>query len=271
MFPLNQKTFPKDSSELAAAISASLRRVFAIDREFVSAPAKDYPNLNSLTVDLSNATVTPSAARPTPARDQGQPALTIDRLEVRAEPLSLGSAALNLRLDAEQVIINQSRDESENIVLLLAKAGRGRIEISMRESDVETIVRQTAIAEAAKHGVDIDGVQLNLRAISDRAIAIEIALNARKLFVRARIKVSGEMEIDEQLVARITKLDCAGDGAIAGIACGVLEPHLEKLRGRSFPLMALPLGEVKIRDVRIDIADQIRVTADFGATTDGEA
>jgi hypothetical protein len=49
------------------------------------------------------------------------------------------------------------------------------------------------------------------------------------------------------------------------VACGVLKPHLEKLEGRDFPLMSLPLGEVHLRDVRIAVGDKLVVTAEFGS------
>ena len=49
------------------------------------------------------------------------------------------------------------------------------------------------------------------------------------------------------------------------LACGILEPHLQRLEGATFPLMSLPLGEIKLRDVRIAVADTVEVTADFGS------
>ena len=55
-----------------------------------------------------------------------------------------------------------------------------------------------------------------------------------------------------------------GAGWLGSLACGVLEPHLAKLNGRSFPLMALPLGEVRLRDVRLAASDKLSVTAEFG-------
>ena len=77
--------------------------------------------------------------------------------------------------------------------------------------------------------------------------------------------IAADLDLDQQLNAVISGLTCKGDGAIGALACGVLSPHLQKLNGRSFPLLALPLGEIRLRDVQLSAAGAIRVTAQFGA------
>ncbi|MDQ6655945.1 MAG: hypothetical protein M3Y80_09050, partial [Verrucomicrobiota bacterium] len=67
------------------------------------------------------------------------------------------------------------------------------------------------------------------------------------------------------LNASLSGLTCNGEGAIGSLACGVLQPHLEKVDGRTFPLMALPLGDVRLRDVRLAAGANLSVTAEFGA------
>ena len=81
----------------------------------------------------------------------------------------------------------------------------------------------------------------------------------------AALRIIGQLDLDEKLNAKISGLDCTGEGAIASVACGVLKPHLQKIDGREFPLMSLPLGEVRLRDVRIAVGDKLSVTAEFGS------
>jgi hypothetical protein len=92
-------------------------------------------------------------------------------------------------------------------------------------------------------------------------------LRAKKLFLSTSLRITGQLDLDEELNARISGLDCTGDGAIASVACGVLKPHLQKLERREFPLMSLPMGEVRLRDVRIAVGDKLSITADFGAAS----
>ena len=78
------------------------------------------------------------------------------------------------------------------------------------------------------------------------------------------------MAIDEQLNARLSGLECAGEGTLGTLACGFIAPHLARFNGREFSLMALPLGEVKLRDVRIAAGRELRVTAQFGRMRESE-
>ena len=97
-----------------------------------------------------------------------------------------------------------------------------------------------------------------------RALA-EVRLRAKKLFISASLQVTGQLDLDEELNARISGLDCTGEGAMASVACGVLKPHLHTLDGREFSLMSLPLGEVRLRDVLIAVGDKLAITAEFGS------
>jgi hypothetical protein len=51
------------------------------------------------------------------------------------------------------------------------------------------------------------------------------------------------------------------------MACGVLKSHLEKIDGREFPLMSLPLGKIRLRDVQLAVGDRLAVTAQFGSAS----
>ena len=124
-----------------------------------------------------------------------------------------------------------------------------------------------AASEAGKHGVAVDNVKLSLSSSGPRSLAAEVRLRGKKLFMSATLRITGAVDLDEELNARISGLDCTGEGAIASVACGFLKPHLDKLNGRVFPLMSLPLGEVRLRDVRVTVADKLSVTAEFGSAT----
>jgi hypothetical protein len=173
---------------------------------------------------------------------------------------------VDFALTASDVELHQASDPAGLIVLVLHKAAEGRVEASVAKSDLEALIAEVAKAEAGKHGVSIDNVQLFLRSQSPRSLAGEIRLRAKKLFLSASLRITGQLDLDEELNARISGLDCVGEGAIAGVACGVLKPHLQKLNGREFPLMSLPLGEVRLRDVRVAVGEKLSVTAEFGST-----
>ncbi len=138
------------------------------------------------------------------------------------------------------------------------------LSISAAPGDIEALIGKVASVEAAKQGVTIDTVQLNLQPRDSHSLVAEVQLRARKLFLSATIRITAQLDLDEQLNARISGARCTGDGAIATLACGFLAPHLQKIDGRSFPLMSFPLGEARLRDVQMSVGDRLTVTAHFG-------
>ena len=266
MFPLNTPTFPVSAAELADRLNESLRQVFALTQDPVVVQDKSYPHLNSVIVSLDGARL-PERPPPKPsAAGTAKPGLTIDSFRVSASPFFVGAASVDFQLTANRVGLQEAKARDGNVLMLLQNAAEGRVEISVALSDLEALIAEVAKAEAGKHGVNIDSVQLSLRSRSPRSLAAEVRLRAKKLFVSASLRITGQLELDEQLNATISGLDCTGEGAIASVACGVLKPHLQKLDGRQFSLLSLPLGDVRLRDVRIAVGEKLSVKAEFGST-----
>lgn len=265
MFPLNATTLPATADDLALALNNSLRSVFALGRDPVEVRDLSYPHLAAIEVSLDGAKLPgPPPAMPS-LGSQATPALTVGTFNAGGREISVGPAALDFSLTAAGVELHQAKDHAGQIILLLHNAAQGRVEASVSKSDLEALIAEIAKTEARKHGVDIDNVQLSLRSQSPRSLAAEVRLRAKKLFLSASLRITGQLDLDAALNARVSALECAGDGALGGVACNVLKPHLEKLNGREFPLMSLPLGEVRLRDVRVAVGDKLSVTAEFGA------
>ena len=265
MFPLSTKTFPSSAEALKRLLNESLRELFLIKTDPATIRAASYPHLEELRVSLDGAQLRGPPGSIPSVSGKTTPALEVDSLTINAAALSAGPATIDLSLSARSVTLHQGSDSAGNIVLLLHLAAEGDIAISASPSDLEALIAEVAKAEAGKHGVSIDGVQLSLRSNTSRSLAAEVRLRAKKLFLSASIRITGQLDLDEQLDARISRLDCTGDGAIASLACGVLKPHLQKIDGRSFPLMSLPLGEVRLHDVQLAVGDKLSVTAAFGS------
>lgn len=264
MFPLKTATLPSSAAALQSLLNESLRRVFDIEADPVSVRDASYPTIAEITISLDHARLRSNPPRPQPISGKSSPALQVGRLAVRASDLSIGPATVDLSLSARDVDLVQGKDDGDEIVLSLQNAAQGKIEISAPLADLEKVISEIAKTEAGKHGVTIENVQLMVRQKSGHSLEAEVRLRARKLFMGASIRITGQLDLDEELNAKISGLRCSGDGAIAAVACGVLTPHLQKLDGREFALMSLPLGEVRLREVRLAVTDKLSVTAEFG-------
>ena len=267
MFPLKTTTFPSTGEALERLLNESLRSIFDVRGDPVTLRGASYPHLAELNVSFNGAQLRGQPPSMPSLSSKPTSALEIDSFNIDASALSIGPAAIDLSLSATGVNLHQARDSEENVVLVLHNATQGHVEISASPSDLEALIAEVAKSEAGKHGVTIDSVQLTLRSKSSRSLAAEVRLRAKKLFLSASIRITGQLDLDEELNARISGLDCTGDGAMASVACGVLKPHLQKIDGREFPLMSLPLGEIRLRDVQLAVGDKLSVTAEFGSAS----
>jgi hypothetical protein len=266
MFPLNTANFPSNAADLARALNDSVRTLFQVTHEPVTIRDLSYPHLAALDLSLDGAELRGRPPGPPSPATPPAPALGIDSFSAGGRGMSVGPASVDFSLTATGVELYQAKDSAGRIVLVLHTANAGQVEASASKADLEALIAEVAKAEAAKQGVSVDAVQLSLRSQSPRSVAAEVRLRARKLFLSASLRITAQLDLDEELNAHLSGLDCIGDGAIAAVACGVLKPHLQKLNGREFPLMSLPLGDVRLRDVRLAAGEKLSVTAEFGST-----
>jgi hypothetical protein len=267
MFPLYTATFPSSASDLERLLNHSLQRIFSVEAEPVSIRDASYPHLEEIRVSLDGARLRSNPPRTPSVSDKISTALQVDRLSLSALALSVGPATIDLSLTARTVNFAEGRDSDEQVVLSLENAADGKMELSIAQTDLEALIAKLAQNQASKQGITIDGVQLKLRQESAHSLAAEVHLRARKLFLSASIRVTGQLDLDDQLNLRISDLNCTGDGGTATLACGILKPYFQKIDGREFPLMSLPLGEIRLRDVRLTVGGKLFVTAEFGSAT----
>jgi hypothetical protein len=265
MFPLYTATLPSSAADLQRLLNESLQRIFVAESDPVTVREHSYPNLDAISISLNGARLRADPPHPPIVSGETSPALEIDQLTVDASPLFVGPAALNLSISAAEVQFGQSKDSNEQIVLSLESATDGKINISIRQTDLEALISKLAQNQASKQGITIDGVQLTLRQENAHSLAVEVRLRARKLFLRASIRVTGQLDLDDQLNLKTSGLNCTGDGGMATLACGVLTPYLQKIDGREFPLMSIPCGQVRLRDVQVAAEENLTITAQFGS------
>ena len=264
MFPLHTAAFPSSASDLERLLNESLERSFVTASPPVTVLGQEYPHLEAITVSLDGAQLRPDAPRPSSLSGETSPALEIDQFNLSARSLSLGPVALDLALAARNVHLRQGKGSNNQITLSLDRAADGTIEISLAQADLEALVSKLAQDQAGKHGITIESVKLTMQQENPHSLAVQIQLGARKLFLAASLRVTGQLDLDDQLNLKVSGLNCTGDGGVSTLACGIIKPYLEKIDGRVFPLISfLPLGEIRLRDVRLTVGEKLSITAEF--------
>ena len=264
MIALHCTHFPSSKDELAQAIDRALRRFVQKSDPLVNVRSRVFPYLDEIAINFDGAQF--DSRPPAPPVVVGETKLACEAaiLTLSARNVSVRGVPLDLRMEARDVVFHQGRDGNSEVVLIAHKVRDGQIVISATQPDLENAIVEIGGREASPHGIAIEQVRLTMRACGPRSIAAEIGIRARKFLLRAKIDISVQLDIDDDFVAKISKLKCKSHGAIGSLACSALEPYLRQLEGHTLSLKSLPLGEIQLRDIRIAVLDTIELTIDFG-------
>jgi hypothetical protein len=275
MFQLGGSNYPATREELVSAVTEGLRglltlpagrQVVKIDPSAGPGAAGGYPAFDRVVIDLTGSRFAGDKIPPEPkGTGKTQPAGVAGKLEIAGHPLYLRESAVDLALTASAATFNFDRDAAGRPILVLADARDGHATVEIRKQDLDALV-MAAVREGAKaQGVQILEAQLALAQIDDRSVAADVRVKAKKLFMTATVNLRGKLGIDENFTARLSDLAISGEGVLGEMASAGIRPHILELNGREFPLSALPLGDVRVRDLRVQTGDVLRVTAAFGS------
>ena len=242
MFPLNTATFPASADELTRRLNESLRDLFDLPQDPVDLSRRFLSSPGEPDRFARRRPAPRPAAHDSVAAGETTPALSSTVIRQGCGDVRWARLRLTSRSKRKISICIAAYDRRWPHRSLSSQAADGRLEISASPSGIEALIAEWRKPKPAKHGVTIDSVQLSLRSNSPRSLAAEVRLRAKKLFLSASLRITGQLDLDEELNAKISGLACTGEGAIASIACGILKPHLQKIDGREFPLMSLPAG-----------------------------
>ena len=261
MLPLAAEKFPATPDELAAALKGGFAaRGVAVPE--VRAEGAVLATLAALRVGLTGARFTRGfRVTATPA---AEPATVVaERLEIIGSPLDFEGTPLAVRLEAEGAELHFAGEPADG-ALVLADAAGGFVTLTVAHGALEALLHRLAKEAAEKQGVEIKKTKLDLTARGPRALSFRCAVTAKMFVMSADLSLSGNLDVDEQLNARLSGLTLGGDAMIAKLAAGFVRPQLDKLEGRVFPLLALAPGRLKLRDVEIATRDGLEIRAKFG-------
>ncbi len=262
MLPLAGHEFPKSTAALAESILAGLKN-HGLTARSVRADGGEFPEIHSLHIDLSGATVNRNTS-PTTSGAATDQTLAVATLGMVAQPLIVESIPAQIELHAHGARFAFSRADSGALALVLTGAAEGSATVSAERLDLETLAHQLVGEAAAKQGVQIKKTRLELTQRGPRSVGFRAEVTAKMFVMSAKLAVTGNLDIDDQFNARLSGLSCAGDGMIASAANAFLKPHFQSLEGRTFALLSFSLGGVELRDLSIDAGETLRLSARFG-------
>jgi hypothetical protein len=267
MFYLGGSVFPASREQLVAAVAQGLRRLLTLPaRDIMRIEGGKYPDFDKVVIDLTGAKSAGDQLPPEP-KPQGavEPGVSAARLEAIARPLYLREAPIELSLTADTARFDYGRDAGGNAMLLLREAKNGQVTVQVPRAGLDALVTAAAREGAAKQGVQIQETSIHLTQLDPRSVSADIRIKAKKLFITATLLVRGKLSVDDALNARVYDLAVSGEGMLGELASSTIRPHLQQMDGKIFPLSALPLGEVRLKDLTLSVGDPLKVHATFGS------
>jgi hypothetical protein len=259
MLPLSGKTFPTTAAALADALAQGLAKRGLTARS-VQAAGGEFPAIDRLEIDLTNARLTRGFRAASAEGDHGS--VAVRQLTICGVPIFFETAPVELRIAADQAAMRFAGSPADG-TLELTDAASGTVSLSISRPALEALI-QTIVAEAAaKQGVEVKTTKLELISRGPRALSFRADVTAKVFVMSATLNLSGNLDVDGDLNARISKLALGGDAMITKLAGGFIRPYLEKIEGRIFPLLAFAPGKLKLRDVEISVGESLEVRAKF--------
>jgi hypothetical protein len=265
VFLLSRSDLPEQPDKLAKALEDGLRVFISRTQPMVAVRGDNVYELDAISVDLSGARVDFLRRPARPQLADTKPALSACELSVQAIPLSVFGSELSFQLHATDVELAQAKQADDKLLLILHRAASGEFRIEASRAELEKLLARGAEKLARKQGVTIEDLKLTLTQPGPRVLNANVTVAARKLLFRPVLDLSGTISISDELIATVSNLKCDGDGAIAALACAAIVPQFRRVEAHAFPLAGLPLGEVQLHDVALDLAnDRVLIAANFG-------
>jgi len=258
---------PGNTSEFVACVRGLLAQGVAAGPDAVQV-AGEFPAINGLTVDLTGATPLdhPTGQWLDGAGGGVVSEFAVDALQVIGRPFGDAARPIDVEASARQCRGQFVRTSDGAVALRMAGASDGRLRVSIARATVERIAMIEASKAARAQGVEIKDVQVAWRSEGVRDLSLEVQVKAKKGFLPAAVvRVRGRVSIDGALTAKISGLSVDGEGMVGGFAAGLIRPKLSQAEGMSKSLLALPLDDLRITDVRVGVTDdRLTVEGAFG-------
>ena len=269
MFPLATRTFPDTPEALEAAINAALSDVFSLKGKSAGASidGAKLPSIKTVKINLDDAAVsaTEPPSKPIGTGKSREPGPKVEKLDLSAQPIHYEKAKLNLKLNATGLKFDFDKDKKGNAVLVLTDAKTGKVDARISKQDIEYLATEAATLAAKQQGITIQDLDLDLESSGPRSVRAEVRVKAKKLMMSGTIRITGQLEIDDELNATVSDLEATGEGIVGSAAAGIVQKKIKSFNGTTIPLMTFSLGDVALRDLKIDVKKDLHITASFGS------
>jgi hypothetical protein len=263
--PLAEQHVPATAGQLSESLLSAWKLGMAIKNpaQAVTILGGRYPAVDTLRVDLSEAVIKPGGSRVT-LKDAtgGTRSLAVGTFAFVAEPMVAHKAPLNVLVTGDDVCFSLRTEKSGKSFLVLTDARSATLHFDAAVADLERLMLAMAREQAAKRGLVVRKVELNLRTRSPKSIDVELYCHTFVGLLPAGLKFTAHVDVDDQMNARLSNLTVDGDDLLGPLVTHFLRPAMKKHEGKTKPLVSFP-GGMTLKDVQIRGGQRITLDAVF--------
>ena len=262
MLSLSTDRTPTTTPELIEALQHGLKAQ-GITPKAVEAIGDAFPALSTLRLDLSDARLTRDC-RPVKPQGEKLATATVERVEILGQPLYFEGTPLSLHLQAQGATAGLYLQNGSGC-LVLENAAAGELTLEVPVAALEAALHRLAVEGGAKQGIEIKQTKVSFTQESAGAVSFRVEVTAKIFVMSATLALTGRLDLDQELNARISGLSLDGDAMIQKLAGGFAKPHLDRLEGRTISLASFTPAGMKVRSVELNADPQLKLQAVFGA------
>jgi len=167
-------------------------------------------------------------------------------------------------LTANDATMALERDKTGRPVMMLEDARSGRLSFVVKISDVENLMLADAQEGLGHFGVDVDDIWLNVVAETPRQVSVTLHIAMEIALVPAGITFKAHIAVDNAMNAKVTNMTLEGDDVLGPLVADFMRPKIVQHNNETRPLVAFPMGKIKLHDISMKVDDSLRLEAAFG-------
>jgi hypothetical protein len=279
LLPLGTAPRPATGDDLAARLRDTLRdasrgQVHGLDEARIEANL-DGADVHSLEVDLTGVAFVPVQGEAPEAPSWTPDVVSRDdavlrTLRLGAHPMTAVDLPVDLSAELQGVRFAWVSAADGSVGAELVEPSEdapvtGNARVAVSRDGLAGTVRGLLTVALAGNGIQLTDFDLQIDQTGPRDAAIAVEASIKKgMFLSAKITATASAAVDSQMVLTVGDIRLSSGNPIVGALLGTMKGRVEEVAGRRIDLAeALPPG-VRLTDVRLDVGEEIVLSAELG-------
>ncbi|ROR72759.1 hypothetical protein [Bogoriella caseilytica] len=272
ILPLGQLPRPATGADLARRLHTALSRysteeLTGLDNATIAATL-DGQDIATLDIDLSGVAVDgdPKEVQDTPPKILSSAPAVVRRVTVRAHPIRIMGAAVDVRAEAEDFPIAWLEGADQSLWLDMpetAEPTQAFVRMAVNQDELLEVVRGHARAAASEAGVTLARLDVTLRSSGRRSVHVRGFAKIRKGVLSASARFRADLNLADDMMLSISKIKLSSGNPLVAVVLLFARNHIDT-SDRRIDLNADMSPGLRVVDAGLETGTDLVLTARLG-------